>query len=69
MSKGPTLETLLRSLFVTFGEMHVPDESEKERIVSALQALPQRFVDERSLWRDIGMALHSSGLAGRARAL
>jgi putative DNA primase/helicase len=40
----------------------VPSESEKERIVSALQALPQRFVDERSLWRDIGMALHSTGL-------
>ena len=39
----------------------VPNESEKERIVSALQALPQRFVDERSLWRDIGMALYSSG--------
>ena len=40
----------------------VPGESEKKRIVSALQALPQRFVDERSLWRDIGMALYSSGL-------
>ena len=41
---------------------------EKERIESALCSLPQKFVDDRSLWCDIGMALHSSGLPD-ARAL
>jgi putative DNA primase/helicase len=43
-------------------------QSEQERVVSALLALPQKFVDERNLWRDIGMALYSSGLPG-ARSL
>ena len=42
--------------------------SEEQRIASALLALPQKFTDERSLWRDIGMALHSSGLPS-ARSL
>ena len=42
--------------------------SEEERIVSALSSLPQKFVDDRSSWRDIGMALHSSELLN-ARAL
>ena len=37
-------------------------EGEEASIVSALAALPQTFADDRNLWRDIGMALHSSGL-------
>jgi len=37
-------------------------EGEEARIISALAALPQTFADDRNLWRDIGMALHSSGL-------
>ena len=37
-------------------------EGEEARIVSALAALPQSFVDERNSWRDIGMALHSTNL-------
>jgi len=42
--------------------------SEEERVISALSALPQKFVDDRRLWRDIGMALHSSDSPG-ARSL
>ena len=37
-------------------------EDEEARVVSALAALPQTFADDRNSWRDIGMALHSSGL-------
>ena len=37
-------------------------EGEEARIVSALAALPLTFADDRNLWRNIGMTLHSSGL-------
>jgi len=48
--------------------LDVGSPSEEERVISALSALPQKFADDRRLWRDIGLALHSSGLPD-ARAL